>query len=60
MKPVKDQVRESPYLVIARICRGHVPEIWAKMHPHGKDTIVEMVDREVMFNLFRQTREQKL
>lgn len=60
MKPVKNQVRESPYLVIVDSCRGGLPEIWAKMHPHAKDTIVELVDCEVMFNLFRQTREQKL
>ena len=60
MKPVTHQVRDGAYLVIARSCRGGVPEIWAKIHPHATDTIVELVDHQVMFNLFRQTREQKL
>jgi hypothetical protein len=60
VKPVTHQVRDGAYVVIARSCRGHVPETWEKIHPQAKDTIVELVDREVLFNLFRQTREQKL
>lgn len=58
MKSVTHQVRDGAYVVIARSCRGG--EIWAEIHPHATDTIVELVDHQVMFNLFRQTREQKL
>ncbi len=60
MKSVTHQVSGEAYVVMARSCKGRAPETWEKIHPQAKDTIVELVDREVLFNLFRQTREQKL